>query len=40
MSKDVLDKIELMIETINKIHADFSQIILKLDTLKSSICLK
>jgi hypothetical protein len=25
MSKDVLDKIELMIETINKIHADFSQ---------------
>ncbi|ENV79750.1 GTP pyrophosphokinase [Acinetobacter ursingii] len=25
MSKDVLDKVELMIETINKIHADFSQ---------------
>ena len=25
MGKDILDKIELMIETINKIHADFSQ---------------
>ena len=25
MGKDISDKIELMIETINKIHADFSQ---------------